>query len=48
MHGANKNTVLVESKHVLMRLIKNEVSKVSERKGDKIRKKLWDELGVMI
>jgi len=40
---------LAERKHELMWKIKNELSHASKkRKGDKIRKKLWEELGVMI
>ena len=48
MHEGNKATALAERKYELMLLIKKELGKVSKRKGDKIRKKLWNELGVVI
>ncbi len=49
MYGGNKSRPLAERKHELMWKINNELSHASKkRKGDKIRKKLWEELGVMI
>ena len=47
-HTTNKSKMLSERKHAIMWEIKKALSQVSKRNGDKIRKKLWDELGVMI
>ncbi len=48
MYGGNKTKILAERKHELKRLIKQALDKVTKMKADKIRKKLWDELGVVI
>ncbi len=45
---ASKTKPLSERKHALMWEIKKALEKVSKTKGGKIRKKLWDELGVVI
>ena len=45
---ASKTRALSERKHDIMWEIKKALDRVSKRKGDKIRKRLWDELGVVI
>ena len=45
---ASKTRALSERKHLIMWELKKELEKVSKTKGDKIKKRLWDELGVMI
>ena len=47
-HTTNKTKALSERKHDIMWKLKKELEKVNETKADKIRKKLWDELGVVI
>ena len=47
-HTTNKSKVLSERKHAIMWEIKKALSQVSKTKEDKIRKKLWEELGVVI
>ena len=47
-HTSNKHKVLSERKHLIMWELKKALEKVSKTKGDKIRKRLRDELGVMI
>ena len=46
--STNKSRAFSERKHSIMWQLKQELEKVSKTKGDKIRKKLWDELGVVI
>jgi len=48
MYGGHKTKVFSGRKHELMWEIKKELSHVSKTKVDKIKKKLWDELDVMI
>ena len=45
---ASKTKGLSEKKHAIMWEIKKALPKVSKTKADKICKKLWDELGVVI
>jgi len=45
---ASKTKALSERKHAIMWELKKALEKVNKRKGDKIRNKLWEELGVMI
>ena len=47
-HTTSKTKALSERKHAIMWDLKKALEKVSKTKADKIRKKLWDELGVMI
>ena len=45
---ASRTKALSEKKHLVMWELKKQLDRVSKTKGDKIRKKLWDELGVVI
>ena len=47
-HSANKAKALSGKKHEIMWELKKELEYASKRKGDKIKKRLWDELGVVI
>ncbi len=44
----SKTRPLSERKHIIMWELKKQLDRVSKTKADKIKKKLWDELGVMI
>ena len=47
-YSNNKTKTLAGRKHELMWETKKELDRVSKRKGDKIRERLWAELGVIV
>ena len=47
IHGKERKP-LMERKNELLVEIRRQLSKLSKQKADKIRKRLWEELGVVI